>query len=64
MVKEKKVCKTCDGSGQISYFQGVSRFLITMDDCPECGSMKFTVKPEENPPQPISKIKKKNDLCL
>lgn len=32
----KKTCGTCGGTGQISFFQGVSRFLLTVEECPEC----------------------------
>ena len=32
----KKTCDICGGSGQISFFQGVSRFLLTVDECPHC----------------------------
>lgn len=29
-------CKGCGGSGQISFFRGVSRFVMDWDDCPDC----------------------------
>jgi len=32
----KKECPGCGGSGQISFFQGVSRFLLTREECPYC----------------------------
>jgi DnaJ-class molecular chaperone len=32
----KKTCEICGGSGQISYFKGVSRFLLSWEECPEC----------------------------
>ncbi|MBU0729016.1 MAG: hypothetical protein KKE17_09865 [Proteobacteria bacterium] len=32
----KKVCEVCGGSGQISYFKGVSRFLLSTEECPQC----------------------------
>ena len=35
-------CDLCDGSGQISYFMGVSRFLLSWEECPRCGGMGFT----------------------
>ena len=66
MDKEKKVCKTCDGSGQISYFQKVSRFLIAENDCPERGGMDFTILVKKNhldQPQ-RERERKRNDLCL
>jgi len=33
---QKKVCPSCGGSGQIQFFQGESRFLLTVEECPEC----------------------------
>lgn len=35
----KETCKSCGGTGQISYFQGVSRFLLTTEECPECAGL-------------------------
>ncbi len=32
----KKVCDSCGGSGQIGFFQGESRFVISWDECLEC----------------------------
>ena len=32
----KKPCATCGGTGQIGYFQGESRFLLTWEECPRC----------------------------
>lgn len=32
----EKVCDICGGSGQIGQFLGVSRFVITWEECPEC----------------------------
>ncbi len=29
-------CPTCGGTGQISFFQGESRFLLTTEECPTC----------------------------
>ncbi|MCF6186810.1 MAG: hypothetical protein L3J49_04945 [Desulfobulbaceae bacterium] len=33
---DKKSCPVCGGSGLISFFQGESRFLLTMEECLEC----------------------------
>lgn len=35
----KKTCEYCGGTGQISYFQGVSRFLLTTEECPDCAGL-------------------------
>ncbi len=32
----KKPCEACGGTGQISYFQGESRFLLTHEECQDC----------------------------
>lgn len=39
----KKVCEICDGTGQISYFKGVSRFLISWEECPECAGLGYRI---------------------
>ena len=41
MSKQKKVCNTCGGSGEIGYFQGESRFFITREECPACFGVGF-----------------------
>lgn len=43
----QKECEFCSGSGQLAHFQGVSRFLLTMEECPECGGLGFVVVDEE-----------------
>ena len=37
----KKICELCGGTGHISYFKGVSRFLLSTEDCPECAGLGF-----------------------
>ncbi len=37
----KKACLTCAGSGQTSYFKGVSRFLLSWEECPECSGTGY-----------------------
>jgi len=37
----QKQCSTCNGSGQISYFLGESRFLLTYEECPDCMGTGF-----------------------
>jgi DnaJ-class molecular chaperone len=32
----KKICDICGSSGQLGGFRGVSRFMITWEECPEC----------------------------
>jgi len=44
----KRECEFCAGSGQISYFKGVSRFLLSVEDCPECCGLGVIVSTDEN----------------
>lgn len=37
----KEVCQFCGGSGQISFFKGVSRFLLSWEECPECAGLGY-----------------------
>ena len=39
-------CPGCGGTGQVSYFQGVSRFLLSSEECPECAGLGFRLDPE------------------
>ena len=43
----KNNCESCGGTGQISYFKGVSRFLLSCEECPECGGLGFLFSPDE-----------------
>ena len=40
---KKETCQTCGGSGQVSSFQGVSRFLLSWEECPECCGLGYIV---------------------
>ena len=44
MGERKITCNSCGGSGQISFFQGVSRFLLTVEECHECGGLGYLVE--------------------
>ena len=37
----KQLCESCGGSGQVSYFKGVSRFLLSTEECPECSGLGY-----------------------
>ncbi len=41
-----KPCEVCGGSGQITFFQGASRFLMSWEECPACGGLGSI--PEQN----------------
>lgn len=45
----QKQCPACGGTGQISYFQGESRFLLTSEECPDC--MGTGIEQEEKNPE-------------
>lgn len=45
--EKKPVCPTCGGSGEISFFQGESRFLLTREECPACFGLGYVLE-EEN----------------
>ena len=38
---QKKVCDVCGGTGQVSFFQGVSRFLLSTEECDACNGTGF-----------------------
>lgn len=42
----KKICEICNGSGQLSSFKGVSRFLLSWEECPECAGLGYIMVPE------------------
>lgn len=39
--RDKRDCPGCSGTGQVSWFGGVSRFHFTYADCPECNGTGF-----------------------
>ena len=43
----KKVCDLCGGSGQVSYFMGESRFLLSREECAECGGLGYLFSRDE-----------------
>ncbi|MBU4262071.1 MAG: hypothetical protein KKC76_09395 [Proteobacteria bacterium] len=42
----KKICEICNGSGQLSSFMGVSRFLLSWEECPECAGLGYIIDPD------------------
>jgi DnaJ-class molecular chaperone len=51
----RKQCTACGGAGQIAYFQGVSRFLLTWEECPQCGGTGYCPAGKKDGPQPGKK---------
>ncbi|MCK5341291.1 MAG: hypothetical protein KAJ60_09470 [Desulfobulbaceae bacterium] len=43
----KEACEVCGGSGQISFFKGVSRFLLSCEECPECAGLGYKLPADE-----------------
>lgn len=39
--EQKEICDVCGGAGQISFFQGVSRFLLSTEECSECAGTGY-----------------------
>ena len=46
--KLKKTCEICGGSGQVSFFKGVSRFLLSSEECEECAGTGFQLHADES----------------
>lgn len=42
----QKKCEVCDGSGQRPHFKGVSRFVLSWEDCPVCAGMGYLIVPD------------------
>ncbi len=55
-----KKCQVCEGSGQVSYFGGESRFVITWEDCPACCGSGFEMDEEEKE-EKIPQLKAKKE---
>jgi len=56
---DKKECPVCGGSGQICFFQGESRFLLTMDECLECNGTGLLEKKGKKIGKSKGRLKKK-----
>ena len=57
MAKKKKkiVCDFCGGTGQLSFFKGVSRFLLSIEECSECASTGFQLVFDKDKAKKIKK---------
>lgn len=49
MDQPRRVCNTCGGSGEIGFFQGESRFVITREECPACCGFGYIL--DDLPPE-------------
>ena len=57
--EQKKECNYCGGTGQVSYFKGVSRFLLSTEECDECAGTGFPFAKGSNPPAAVKPGNKK-----
>ena len=60
--KKKKICEVCGGTGQISYFKGVSRFLLSSEECEACAGMGYILDVAEEAEMTVSRKLKKKKL--
>ena len=44
----KKICGICGGSGQVSFFRGVSRFLLSTEECETCAGTGLQLAPVDS----------------
>jgi len=61
---DHKTCDICQGSGEVSYFKGVSRFLLSQEVCPACNGAGLVVDEKNNRAESMAKGKesKSNDV--
>jgi DnaJ-class molecular chaperone len=53
--KKKTVCDFCGGTGQLSFFKGASRFLLTTEECSECAGTGFQLNFDKDKAKKIKK---------
>lgn len=59
---EPSPCPFCHGSGQLSFFKGESRFLLTTEECPHCSGTGREIPPEaEERGTPSGRADKRRD---
>ncbi|MDH4318889.1 MAG: hypothetical protein OEV64_10900 [Desulfobulbaceae bacterium] len=47
----KKTCEACFGTGLLTCFKGVSRFFLSVDECPVCAGLGYELEEDEETPQ-------------
>jgi DnaJ-class molecular chaperone len=55
---KKPVCPACGGTGQLNFFKGESRFLLSEEECPNCCGLGYLL--DEERPDKSSITSKKN----
>ena len=61
--EQKKVCDVCGGVGQVSFFKGASRFLLSTEECQECAGTGYqidSIKNKTSSSNAVEKKKRKN----
>ncbi len=57
-------CDICQGTGEVSYFKGESRFLLSHDPCPACNGSGIRVpdgeKPDDHKPDDLQETEGKS----
>jgi DnaJ-class molecular chaperone len=62
--EQKEICDVCGGIGQISFFQGVSRFLLSTEECSECAGTGYqlnSIKDQTENSNTLKNKKRKNN---
>ncbi|MCW5213292.1 hypothetical protein VU04_10335 [Desulfobulbus sp. TB] len=44
--KQHSSCPACGGTGQINFFKGESRFLLSVEECPTCCGFGYVQEQE------------------
>jgi DnaJ-class molecular chaperone len=42
--EQKALCDFCGGTGQLSFFKGASRFLLSTEECEECAGTGYRLE--------------------
>ena len=43
--RQRQPCEFCGGSGQLSFFKGASRFLLSVEECSACNGTGLRPEP-------------------
>jgi DnaJ-class molecular chaperone len=57
--EQKEICDVCGGTGQISFFQGVSRFLLSTEECSECAGTGYQLNSIKDQTENFNTLKNK-----
>ena len=57
--EQKEICDVCGGAGQVSFFQGVSRFLLSTEECSECAGTGYQLNSIKDQTENFNTLKNK-----